>query len=271
VLGAAANTSWTFDPGAVVLLLIVGGAYSARWRTVRAAEGARGAPAGRAVLFGCGLLAMVVALISPVDELGHQLLTMHMVQHLLLLDVGPILMVLGLTKMLLRPVTRRLAIVERDWPLLLHPAFAVIAYVGVMAVWHVPAMYDAAVRHDLIHALEHTCFFTAGALYWWHLLSPIRSPMRGGPFGPVVYMLVTKLFVGLLGILITFAPHAIYGFYEHVPRVWGLSAHDDQALAGAIMAVEQSLIMGIALAYLFIKALSESDLADERAERYGDA
>jgi cytochrome c oxidase assembly factor CtaG len=84
-------------------------------------------------------------------------------------------------------------------------------------------------------------------------------------------MLVTKLFVGLLGIVITFAPDAIYAFYEHAPRVWGLSAHDDQAVAGAIMAVEQSLIMGVALAYLFIKALAESDRADERDELYGDA
>jgi cytochrome c oxidase assembly factor CtaG len=113
--------------------------------------------------------------------------------------------------------------------------------------------------------------FTAGTLYWWHLLSPIRSPMRGGPFGPVVYMLVTKLFVSFVGIAITFAPHAVYGFYEHAPRIWGLSAHDDQSLAGAIMAVEQSVVMGIALAYLFVKALSESDAADEREERYGAA
>ncbi|MCW3000157.1 MAG: cytochrome c oxidase assembly protein, partial [Solirubrobacterales bacterium] len=84
-------------------------------------------------------------------------------------------------------------------------------------------------------------------------------------------MLVTKLLVGFLGIAITFAPDAIYDFYAHGPRVWGLSATDDQALAGAIMAIEQSVVMGIALAYLFVKALGESEREDEREERYGSA
>jgi cytochrome c oxidase assembly factor CtaG len=93
--------------------------------------------------------------------------------------------------------------------------------------------------------------------------------MRGGPFSPVVYMLATKLLVGLLGIGITFAPHPLYDFYKHVPRVWGLSPLDDQAVAGAIMAIEQSIVMGIVLAWLFVMALGESQRADERAERYG--
>jgi cytochrome c oxidase assembly factor CtaG len=166
-------------------------------------------------------------------------------------------------------VTRVSQRLEQRAPLLMHPALAVVLYVTVMCVWHVPALYDAALEHSFIHVIEHVCFFSAGLLYWWHLLSPIRSPLRGGPFAPVLYMLATKLLVGMLGIVITFAPHPLYDFYKHGPRVWGLSPLDDQAVAGAIMAVEQSILMGIVLAWLFVRALGESQRADERAERYG--
>jgi cytochrome c oxidase assembly factor CtaG len=80
-------------------------------------------------------------------------------------------------------------------------------------------------------------------------------------------MASTKVLVGMLGIFLTFAPDSLYSFYEHAPRVWGLHPGDDQALAGAIMAIEQSVVMGIALAYLFVRALGEADREDERADR----
>jgi putative membrane protein len=88
--------------------------------------------------------------------------------------------------------------------------------------------------------------------------------------GPVVYMLSTKLAVGLLGIGLTFAPDPLYDFYEQRPGIWGLSPTEDQAAAGAIMALEQSIIMGIALTYLFVRALAESDREQERAEALAD-
>jgi cytochrome c oxidase assembly factor CtaG len=92
--------------------------------------------------------------------------------------------------------------------------------------------------------------------------------MRFGGLSPVAYMISTKVFVGVLGMALTFATVPLYAFYENGPRHWGLSALDDQALAGAIMAIEQSVVMGIALAYLFIRALQESEAAQLREERY---
>ena len=109
---------------------------------------------------------------------------MHMVQHILLLDVVPILLIVSLTKVILRPATRRLQRLERSAGPLAHPAVAVVLYVAVMWGWHVPALYDAALRHPFVHALEHTFFMTAGLLYWWHLLSPIRSRARLTRHGP---------------------------------------------------------------------------------------
>lgn len=267
---AAVDASWTFEPGAAALLATMSVAYGTRWRAVRASPaGARGAPTGRACAFAGAMLVAVAALFSPVDRLADQVFAMHMLQHVLLLDVFPILLMVSLTKVLLRPVTRRMQRLEEAAGPLAHPALAVVLYVAVMWVWHIPALYDAALEHSGIHVVEHVCMISVGTLYWWHLLSPIRGRISIGPFGPVVYMLVTKLLVGMLGIAITFAPNPLYAFYEHAPRVWGLSATDDQATAGAVMAIEQSIVMGIALAYLFVKALAESDREDEREERYG--
>jgi putative membrane protein len=264
----AADASWTFDPGALALIGLATLAYVPRWRRVRARTGARGVPIGRLLAFAGAILTLFAALVSPIDRLGEQALTMHMVQHLLLLDVAPILFVVSLTKVILRPATRRLQRLERAAGPFAHPVFAVAVYVGVMWAWHVPALYDAALEHPTLHAIEHTCFMGAGVLYWWHLLSPIRSRAHMRGMGPVLYMLSTKLLVGLLGIAITFAPDALYAFYEHRPPIWGLDSGEDQAIAGAIMALEQSIVMGIALVWLFVRALAESEADEQRAERY---
>jgi cytochrome c oxidase assembly factor CtaG len=212
---------------------------------------------------------VLAALISPLDSLGDQLMVMHMVQHMLLLDIAPILLILGLTKGLLRPVTRRIHRLERRAGPLGHPAFAVIAYAGLLWLWHDPYMYDQAQGSSLIHVTEHLCFSAAGTLYWWHVLSPIRSRLRLGGMGPVAYMVSAKLLVGLLGVVIAFAPVSIYPFYAHQPHYWGLTPHFDQSLAGVVMALEQSIVMGIALVYLFVRMLTESEREAERGERFG--
>ena len=152
------------------------------------------------------VLTLLAALVSPIDRLGEQAFSMHMTQHILLLDVAPILFIASLTKVILRPATRRLQRLEHAAGVLAHPVAAVVLYVGVMWAWHVPALYDAALEHPLVHAFEHTCFMAAGLLYWWHLLSPIRSRYRLSGMGPIVYMLSTKMLVGILCIAITFAP-----------------------------------------------------------------
>jgi cytochrome c oxidase assembly factor CtaG len=137
-----------------------------------------------------------------------------------------------------------------------------------MAFWHVPRMYDAALQHAAIHALEHLTFGLAGGLYWWHLLSPIRARNRLGGLGPVAYMFSAKIMVGMLGILLTFSPHALYAFYAHRPRYWGMSAVTDQNVGGAVMAIQQSLVMGIAMVVLLLRQLAESERESLRSERY---
>ncbi|HUA74554.1 MAG TPA: cytochrome c oxidase assembly protein [Solirubrobacteraceae bacterium] len=267
----SANLTWTLEPGVLIGVTLVGGAYVRRWWRVRNGDTPRpavDAPVWRLCCFLGALLFTLAALVSPIDALADQLFFMHMIQHVLLLDVAPILAILGFTKVILRPLTRAINDFERRAGVIASPAFAVVLYIGVIWLWHIPAAYDEALRHPVVHVTEHVTFLIAGSLYWWHLLSPIRARLRLGGLGPIAYMGSTKLFVGALGMGLAFAPEALYGFYVHHGRVWGLSAHDDQSIAGIIMAVEQSLVMGVALVVLFVRALAESEREQQRRERY---
>jgi putative membrane protein len=263
----APQTSWSLDPAVLLGVVVLSVLYGVGWRRARRPREPHPPSVWRALLFAGGILTIVVALVSPLDSLGDQLMVMHMVQHMLLIDIAPILLILGLTKVLLRPVTRRVRTVERRAGFFAHPAFAVIFYAALLWLWHVPALYDQAQGNGLIHALEHLCFFAAGSLYWWHVLSPIRSRMRLAGLGPVAYMTGGKLLVGILGIVLAFAPHVIYPFYAHQPHYWGLTPLEDQMMAGLVMALEQSMVMGIALVVLFVQMLNESERTAQRAER----
>jgi putative membrane protein len=264
----APRIAWSFEPSVILIVLAFGVLYMRGWLRARRPGEPHPPGYGRLALFTGGLAVILIALVSPVDILGEQLLFMHMIQHVLLLDVVPILLILGLTKGILRPVTKRLTTIERRAGPLGHPAFAVVLYVGSMWVWHIPALYDAALNHVDVHALEHICFGVAGGLYWWHLLSPIRSRLRLGGLGPIMYMVSTKLLVGALGIALAFLPSAIYPFYEHHTHFWGLSADEDQSIAGLVMALEQSIVMGVALVVLFVQMLNESEREQQRRERF---
>ena len=260
---------WSFDPTVLVGVLALSVLYVAGWRRARRPGEPHPPGYGRLALFAGAMLSVLVALVSPIDDLSDNLMSIHMVQHILLLDIMPILLILSLTKGLLRPVTRHVTRLEDRAGFFGHPAFGIIAYVGAMWLWHAPPLYDLALQNpNTIHILEHLCFAAAGSLYWWHLLSPIRSRMRLGGMGPVMYMVITKGLVGVLGVVLAFSPNSLYPWYQHHAHYWGLSARVDQNLAGALMALEQSIVMGVALVYLFIRMLGESEREQERAERY---
>jgi putative membrane protein len=264
------DVSWSLSPIVLFSLAAYGLVYGLRWRKARAEGGARAAGWGRAALWATGLLILFAALVSPLDHLGEQFATFHMVQHLLIADLAPIALTLALTKWILRPATKRIHRIEQAAGPFGHPVFGVVAYVGAMWLWHVPALYDAALQNAAVHTLEHLSFAAAGLLYWWHLLSPIRSRLRLAGMGPILYMASTKILVGFLGVLLAFSPDLLYA-YAWEGTKWGLSPLDDQQVAGLVMALEQSIVMGIALAYLFFRMLAESEADDQRAERYGAA
>jgi cytochrome c oxidase assembly factor CtaG len=262
------DTSWTIAPAVLVSVAVYAWVYGVRWRNVRRTHGARGAGLGRLALWLTGLTLVLAALVSPLDRISEQLASAHMIQHLILADLVPITLIVAFTKVLLRPVTRTVHAVERRAGFLAHPVVGVVAYVGFMWLWHVPALYDAALNHAGVHVLEHLTFAASGSLYWWHLISPIRSRLRLGGMAPVAYMASTKLLVGALGVFLAFYPKLLYTPYAVSGERWGMTPLDDQHVAGLIMGLEQSIVMGIGLAYLFTRMLTEADAADERADRY---
>jgi putative membrane protein len=265
---AEPDLSWSLAPGVLVALPVYLAVYVVRWRRVRGRSGSRAASGWRLASFGAGIMAVFVALVTPVDRLGEQLFVFHMAQHILLLDIAPILLIAGLTKALLRPVTARLLLIERKAGPLGHPAFAVVAYAGTLWVWHIPAMYELALRNGLAHVAQHMLFIGVGLLFWWHVASPIRSRHRLRGLAVVAYVAVTKVLTGILASAVAFSEVGFYQFYADQPRWWGWSALDDQKAAGGLMMTEELTVMTAAVAFLFIRMLIESEQEETRRERY---
>lgn len=259
--------SWTFAPGPLLAIGTLLAVYVLRWRKVRADNGSAAASVPRLVAFCAGAAALFIALVSPLDSLAEQLAVMHMVQHLVLVDIAPILLLAGLTKAILRPVSRQLVRVERRAGPFAHPAFGVFAYTAGMVVYHIPAVYDLTLENGLVHAIAHVMLAVVGGIYWWHLLSPARRRLGMGRFGPVIYMASTKLFVGALAIALGFSQVLLYDAYTGMPEFWGMSKLTDQNVAGVFMALEQSIVMGIAVGIFFVRALADSERDDQRTER----
>jgi putative membrane protein len=265
---APVHLHWTFS----VPILIPIGAYAwfyiRRFREVRRTSGPRGAGARQLAAFIGSVVVILAALVSPLDGLGEDyLFSAHMVQHLLLGDIAPLLMLLALSRVIMRPLTRRLQSVERALGPLAHPASALVLWLALIYFWHVPALYDAALEHSAVHALQHVSFFTAGVLVWWPLIQPV--PMRNRLTGMWTfgYIGAAKLGLASLGLYLTWTSTVVYGYYAHVPRIWGLSAISDQNVGGAIMMVEQSILLVTVLAILFGRMLAQSEQEQLRRER----
>ena len=266
------HVDWLPDPLVLAPLAVLVAIYVRRFRRARADEGGRGAGPRQAVAFVAGMLALLAALATPLDGLGEDyLFSAHMLQHVLLGDLAPALLLLSLSRVLLRPVTRRLMRVERALGPFASPWTGIALWLGLMYLWHVPAMYEAAIENPLIHLLEHASFFTAGVAVWWPLVAPVpmRRPLKG--LWPLAYIGTAKFGLAALGLYFTWSTNVLYDYYEGVPRIWGLSAVDDQNAGGAIMMVEQSLTFVIALVVLFAGMLTRSEADELRRERLEEA
>jgi putative membrane protein len=265
---APVHLHWTFSIPILVPIGAYAYLYLRRFREVRRTSGKRGASARHLAAFIGSVVVILIALVSPLDRLGEDyLFSAHMIQHLLLGDIAPLLMLLALSRVIMRPLTRRLQYLERALGPLAHPACALVLWLALIYFWHIPATYDAALEHSAIHALQHVSFFTAGLLVWWPLIQPV--PMRNRLTGMWTfgYIGAAKLGLASLGLWLTWTSTVAYTYYEHVPRIWGLSAITDQNVGGAIMMVEQSVLLVSVLAVLFGRMLAQSEQEELRRER----
>ncbi len=255
---------WDLQPLALAPVALYALAY--RMRARQLLEKGRPVPAARAAAFYGGLIVVLLALISPLDYLGeHQRFSAHMAQHLLLGDIAPLLVVLGLTGPVLRPV---LAIgwVQRARALG-HPLVALPVWAIDLYLWHLPVLYQAALAHTAVHALEHLCFFVAGALMWAAVIEPLPGPTWFGNGPKAVYILVVRTLGAILANVFIWSGHPFYPYYVTRDRTAGLSPVSDQRAAGAIMFIEGSVVTLLAFAWLFIRFTRETEIRQRLLER----
>jgi putative membrane protein len=268
----------TVDALQLAPVALVAAMYAVRVGNLRR----RGRPvkAGKQAWFYGGLAVAIVALVSPVHDLGeHRLLYMHMTQHLLLGDIAPLAIVLGLDGAILRPLLA--APLVRRLRFLAHPAVALPLWVVNLYVWHVPALYEGALRHDALHALQHQLFFACGALMWAAVIEPLPGPVWFGTGWKAVYVLVVRTAGTVLANVFIWAGSPLYDYYAPGERAAGISPLSDQIIAGSIMFTEGAMVTLVAFGWLFVRWTREAELrqtlvdeghepgAAERAARYG--
>ena len=250
------NTTWTWDPLvtgplALSITLYVTGVG----RIWRHAGTGRGVRHWQVRSFALGWSLLVLALVAPLHWLGERLFWAHMVEHeTLMVLAAPLLvvsrpfgaMVWGLPRGWRRPLGQITSVAPLAglWRRLVDPGIATALHGIALWAWHAPPLYDAALAYGTVHWLQHVSFLGTGLLFWWALL---RGRERERGYGrAVLYLFATALHTGLLGILITLARRPLYPLQSRGTVAWGLSALEDQQLAGLVMWVPAGAIYAAA-------------------------
>jgi cytochrome c oxidase assembly factor CtaG len=257
----APNTSWTLDPLQIIPTLLAAAFYTRRVLTLR--DRGTPVPGWRIALFATGILTLLVAFISPVHALGERMFSFHMLQHVLLGDLAPLALLGGLTGPILRPALSRLY----RFRFLANPFVALPVWAVNLYLWHLPFLYDAALRHDLVHALEHFCFFTGGLIMWLPVVETLPAPEWFGTGAKLGYIAIVRIVETVLGNIFFWSGTVFYTVYAYRNRLWGISALEDQGLAGGVMMIEGSIVTLVALAWLFLRMASEGELRQQLLER----
>ena len=276
--------SWHWRLEVIIPLLVLGCLYAAGWWRLRrrTADSRRTRSAGqrrtlaatwRLVSYLAGLACIALSLLSPIDSLGQQLFFMHMIQHLLLIMIAPPLLLIanpmpvllwGLpgkwrlkTGHALARVLHRDSQFRRVLRTITAPGIIWLAWVISLFGWHDPALYNAALRYDFIHDLEHLTFFVASMLFWWHVTGAgPRIHVQFGYVGRIIFVLAAVPPNMALGVWLAFNSAVIYSYYEAVPRLWGIDALTDQQIGGIIMWIPGSMMFLLAALFLTAQYLN---------------
>lgn len=255
--------TWTFDPTGLAPILLAAALYARRLATLQR----RGHPPAwwKPACFLGGLTVATLAVVSPIDTLGEdRSFAAHMIQHLMLGDLAPLLCVAGLSGPILRPMLA-LPLIGR-LRVLTHPWRALPIWACNLALWHLPGAYQLALRNDTVHAIEHMCFFVGGALLWAAILEPLPGPAWFGSGAKALYILAVRGFDTLLAFAFVWSHAVFYPYYSHVAPLWGMSAIEDQNLGGIAMLAEGSIVTITAFLWLLWRWLSDGELTAELVE-----
>jgi putative membrane protein len=256
-------TSWTLDPLQLLPIAAIAVAYGVRARTL--ARRGQPVPGWRVGLFALGIVLLLVAVASPIATVAEEeLFSFHMVQHLLLGDLAPLCLLAGLTGPLMRPLLALPGVLRLK--LFANPLVALPIWAANLALWHVPTLYEAAVEHSLVHALEHVCFFAAGIVLWLPVLETLPAPEWFGTGAKLGYILGVRLVATVIGNVFVWGGTPFYDVYETGDDYLGLSPSADQSLAGSLMMLEGSIVTIVALAWLFLRMAQEGEVRQRLLE-----
>jgi cytochrome c oxidase assembly factor CtaG len=253
--------SVTLDPLQLAPIVVVGAMYAVRARSLAA----QGRPVqGRRQACFYGGLGLIAVTLSSLGGLDTDLFAAHMAEHLLIADIGALLIVLGLTGPLLAPLLR-----TRGLGWLRHLAHPVPAF-GLWAVdlmfWHLVGPHEAAVRHDGIHALQHMLFIGLGINMWMALLGPLPKPAWFGTLGRLGYIVAVRFTTTVLANIFVWTDRAYFDVYRAGERAHDISPRSDQVIAGAIMMVEGSILTICLFGWLFLRSAREGQERQELLE-----
>ncbi|HEX3874095.1 MAG TPA: cytochrome c oxidase assembly protein [Solirubrobacteraceae bacterium] len=246
-----------------VLLPVLAYAYWRPYNRRARLLAANGRPVGRwrEWMFGGGVVVLLIALSSPFGSLSGDLLIAHMIEHLLIGDIAALMIVLGLTGPMIAPLLRIRAIGRLRF--LVHPLVAAPLWLIDFYAWHLPVLYQAALRHDGIHALQHACFFSFGFAMWMALLGPLPKPAWFGNAARLLYIGAVRLAGAVLGNIFLWSHTVFYPYYVGRDSAYGISAQSDQNVAGAVMMVEGSILTLGLFAWLFLRTAAQSEERQE--------
>jgi len=238
--------SWSLPIPVTLIILVLGMVYARGWIRLRGAfPGA--IPAWRLGAFMAGLVSLWIAVGSPLVALDDELLTIHMIQHVLLMAVAPALILLGspalpfLHGLPQRFVRSVLGPALRWQPLrkigdtLTHPAICWLSAMGALVAWHVPALFELGLRSEFWHKVEHASFFVTGLLFWWPVVQPWPSIARWPRWRMPLYLFMATLPCDVLSAFLAFCDRVVYPSYLTLPQTFFRSPLQDQECAGALM------------------------------------
>ncbi len=273
-LPAWAVSGWSLQPLPVLgLLLMVTVFATGVTRLWRSAGKGRGVSTWQAVAFLAGIIVLAVALLSPVETASSLLFSVHMLQHMLLAFIAAPLLAfssVGLAAVWALPRVRRKQFgrwwndaprLRRAVAAVTHPATVWLLFTATFWLWHAPVIYQAALRFEFIHYIEHLMMFGSAYLFWWIVVQPVGRRRLG--LGATVLFVMAALLQGtILSSLIAFASYPLYDSYALSAEALGISALQDQQLAGMIMRTPASVILVVTTVAVFFVWLSQMERRD---------
>ena len=263
----AVFSSWELNPWVLIPIAIFGVLYTRGWLQLHRRDPDRFGFSQLSAFF-AGLIAVVCALCSPLDAFAGWLLTVHMIQHLLLMMVAPPLILWGAPYLpLLSGLPRYFAIngvgpflsstvLRKVASFVSHPAFCWSAFISINVAWHLPAMYELALRSPGWHRVEHFSFLSTALLFWWPIIQPHPWVARTPRWMILPYLFLADFQNTALSAFLVFCERVVYPTYETAPRITSLTALEDQAAAGAMMWVAGSVFFLIPVGLITIELLS---------------